>query len=82
MSTRQNYSEGETGEGTITIEGGTYTGQLVNGVANGFGTWEHPAGTIYEGVYKDGKFHGQGIYTLADGGTIEGFFENGEYVGE
>ncbi len=52
---------GESGEGAITIGGGTYSGQLVNGVANGFGTWENPGGDRYEGAFKDGLFHGQGI---------------------
>ncbi len=59
-------------EATINFDGGTYTGQVVNGVAEGYGSWEHPSGDRYEGEFKNNKFHGQGTITLVDGSIYEG----------
>jgi hypothetical protein len=47
------------GEETISSDGGTYTGQVVNGVPHDYGVWEHPEGAMYEGKYKDGRRSGR-----------------------
>ncbi len=59
-------------EGKIDFYGETYTGQLLHGMPDGFGTWENPDGGIYEGEWKDGMAHGQGIYIWANGDRYEG----------
>ncbi len=59
-------------ETTINFDGGTYTGQVVDGVAEGYGSWEHPEGYRYEGEFKNNKFHGQGTITWVDGSIYEG----------
>jgi serine/threonine protein kinase len=69
-------------EGTIDTYGGTYTGQLINGMANGFGTWKHPDGDIYEGEFIDDKFNGQGTMTYANGNRYEGEFKDDLFHGQ
>ncbi len=61
---------------------GTYTGQLVNGMANGQGTVIYANGDSYEGEWKDNMFHGQGIYTWAEGHRYEGEFKNDMFHGQ
>ncbi len=53
------YAYGE----TLQIDGGTYTGDVVAGRANGQGTWTHPGGTKYVGEFKVDKKHGHGTHT-------------------
>ena len=43
----------------------TYTGEIVNGKANGKGVGKYEKGDRYEGYYKDNKRQGQGTYTDA-----------------
>ena len=57
---------------TIEYNGGTYTGEVSNGVPDGQGTFTWPDGTKYVGEFKDGKSDGQGTFTKADGGKYVG----------
>ncbi len=59
-------------EVTITIGGGTYTGELSNGLLHGQGTCTHPDGWKYVGEFKDDKRDGQGTYTFPDGAKYVG----------
>ncbi len=43
------------GAETIGWKGGTYTGDVVNGVPHGYGTLTSPAGDKYVGGFKAGK---------------------------
>ncbi len=70
------------GEVTIKYEGGTYIGEVSNGVPNGQGTYTWSDGTKYVGEYKDGKIHGQGTVTFADGRRYVGQFKNEECDGQ
>jgi hypothetical protein len=67
------YAYGE----TLQIHGGTYIGEVVDGLPHGQGTWTHPNGAKYVGELKDGKFHGQGTKTWG-----KGKWEGDKYVGE
>ena len=58
---------------TIDWKGGSYTGEVSDGVPHGQGIFAHPDGFEYVGEFKDGLFHGQGIFTFTDGA---------QYVGE
>lgn len=68
------FSGGE--EGTIYVGTGTYTGQIKNGMANGYGTWENVVGSTYVGEFKDNLKHGQGTYTFPWGESYEGGFKD------
>jgi hypothetical protein len=65
---------------------GTYRGPIVNGKAEGFGTWtctDGPwKGSVYEGHFKDHRFHGQGTCTFANGDQYIGAWENDERHGQ
>ena len=69
-------------EATIGYWGGTYTGELSNGVPHGQGTWTHPSGAAYVGEWKNDKRNGQGTFTKADGGKYVGEFKDGKRNGQ
>ncbi len=48
---------------TIEYHGGTYRGEIENGVPHGGGLWEHPDGRAYEGEWHEGDFGIKGSYT-------------------
>ena len=56
---------------------GKYVGQVVNGVAEGKGTWYGINGDRYEGDWKFNKREGKGIYYFNNGNRYEGDFKNG-----
>ena len=72
------YAYGE----PLQIDGGTYTGEVVDGRAHGQGTWTHPEGYKYAGQFKDDKFHGQGTLTLSDGNKYVGQFKDDSLHGQ
>ncbi len=66
--------------GTIEFNGGTYTGELKDGVPHGYGTLIYPQSDVspgiitrgvrkYEGQWQDGRKHGEGIMSYP-GGTV------------
>lgn len=82
--------------GTITYEGGTYTGQLKNGVPHGYGTITYRSASDssgfsqiasmsgvqkYSGNWKEGKKHGKGTMTYSDGRVSSGLWENDHFKG-
>ena len=54
-------------EVTIDYWGGSYTGEVSNGVPHGHGTYTSPDGATYVGEFMNDKAHGQGTYTWPDG---------------
>ena len=50
------YAYGE----TLQYRGGTYIGEVVDGLPHGQGTWTYPNGNKYVGEYKNGKKNGKG----------------------
>ncbi len=87
----------ETGNGreiaTIEYDNGVYTGQVKNGVPDGYGVFIYrtspaaPGSHIstvserkYEGYWKDGKKHGEGKMTYPEGLTRKGTWENGIFT--
>jgi hypothetical protein len=58
-----------------TLLEGTYDGPIVNGKAEGEGTWTGPDGRIYRGGFKNHMFHGQGTFTTANGDKYIGAWE-------
>lgn len=62
---------------SITWAGGSYVGELINGVPQGKGKLRLPDGTSYEGVWLEGKPHGKGIIYYPSGAYYQGEFKNG-----
>ncbi|MGE4658993.1 MAG: hypothetical protein AAEI08_08715 [Gammaproteobacteria bacterium] len=54
---------------SIRHQGGTYSGELSDGLPNGEGTWTKADGQQYVGQWKDSFWHGEHAYTGADGST-------------
>ena len=69
-------------EATLEYWGGTYTGEVSNGVPHGQGTWIHPNGDKYVGEFKDGKPHGQGTLTIPHRGKYVGEWKDGKRNGQ
>ena len=59
-----------------------YTGDIGNGVPNGFGIMIFPNGNKYIGGWKDGRWNGQGTFTTSNGSKYEGELKNGEKNGQ
>ncbi len=73
----ENKKELFTGTGTKRIGEGVYTGDLVDGMAQGQGKMIWDSGVTYEGEWESNRPHGKGKMVWTDGTTYEGdFFEN------
>ena len=59
-----------------------YTGDVVNGVKEGYGELKLIDGIIYEGGFKNDKFNGQGKITFPNGRKYIGEFKNNKMNGE
>ena len=57
-------------DATVKINGGVYTGDIVDGVPYGNGYIVFPDGSKYTGEWKNGKRHGQGIWSSKDNSVI------------
>ncbi len=73
-------------ESPITVENfqiGTamYTGELLGGIPQGYGTMVYATQDSYEGYWELGQPHGFGIFTWASGDFYSGEFRQGERTG-
>lgn len=62
-------------------QGGAYSGEVLDGVPNGIGTWTSPDSQEYVGAWQDGLWHGDGAHTAADGSENVGEYQNGQRNG-
>lgn len=76
-----NRDQSKTGYGTIEKESYTYTGDILNGVPYGTGTYEFSNGNTYTGEVVYGKREGQGTFTWADGTQYTGAWSDGQVNG-
>jgi hypothetical protein len=60
---------------TIKLWEGTYTGQLLNGVPHGWGSWSHPDGDHVIGKFNSADLHGVGVYVFPDGSRYAGQYK-------
>lgn len=78
--------------GTISYLGGTYTGELKNGLPHGKGVLVYDqeqtsVGIVkrserkYEGEWQDGMMHGKGVLSYPDGSVKTGTWEKDIYLG-
>lgn len=73
--------DGDTLESSFNWDGGTYSGEAVNGVPNGHGTWHSDEGHVYEGEWKDGAMDGHGTFIHSDGFKYVGDWRKNEMHG-
>jgi hypothetical protein len=59
----------------------TYSGETLDGLPHGFGTWKHPGGSYYAGQFFEGERHGRGTWIHPDGIKYAGDWQYGEYHG-
>jgi hypothetical protein len=74
--------ENQKAQGSISWDGGTYTGPLENGVPHGWGTWKDPAGKTYTGDFINGKMTGYGTMVFPGGIKYVGDFFDGKGHGQ
>ncbi len=75
-------NKGEPTRGSISWDGGTYTGTLVDGVPHGRGTWSDATRKSYTGEFKEGKITGYGTMIFPGGAMYVGYFKDGKGHGE
>lgn len=59
----------------------TYTGQVSDGKANGYGVATSNKNTSYKGYWKDNLFEGKGVFTYDDGSIYDGYWKNNKREG-
>ena len=72
----------ESGDATIRLADGVYTGETSDGLPHGEGAIEYDSGDGYEGSFVAGRREGYGVYTFANGDRYEGSFAADEINGE
>ena len=75
------FSSGKmTGQGTRYYSNGIYTGSFVDGVLDGYGTYEWESGNSYEGYWKNGQRNGQGTFYYSNGTSDFGTWKDDKLV--
>lgn len=64
------------GSGTFSYNRGNYSGEIVNGQKNGYGTYQWKIGSFYEGEWANNKIEGLGQITWPDGRNYRGEWRN------
>ena len=67
--------------GQKAVRDGTYVGELLHGVADGYGRGDYVGGGRYEGQWAEDRPHGEGRWWFGDGSRYEGQFEAGQRHG-
>ena len=62
-------------------DGSSFSGRILNGVMQGFGTWTTAEGDEYKGTFTSGKLGGFAASSYADGSEYFGFWSGGEKNG-
>ncbi len=63
------------------FDGGTYSGDVINGIRDGKGNCDYPNGDVYIGEWKDGKPNGRGTWKTPGGLVYEGEWKEGKIHG-
>ena len=84
--TKQEYAKAKeeetySGKGVLQFKNGTYTGEVMRGVATGYGTMVWNDGDVYEGEWMYNKRHGLGTLVFASGAVYEGEWFEGKKHG-
>lgn len=75
-------SGAESGDATIRLADGVYTGETSDGLPHGEGAIEYDSGDGYEGSFAAGQRNGEGTYTYAGGAVYTGAWKDGAMEGE
>jgi hypothetical protein len=68
-------------KGKKNYEVGIYEGEIVNGLADGYGIFTMSDGTVHKGTYKDDAAHGYGTMTTTNGSKYVGQFKKSKFNG-
>jgi serine/threonine protein kinase len=66
----------------MSYEGGTYSGDVKNGIPHGQGKWTHPVGLSYTGQFSDGSVTGYGTMHMPSGDVYVGNVLKGKPHGQ
>lgn len=69
-------------KGTLTINGGQYTGEIWNGQANGIGKLVDAKGNTYTGDFLANQKDGYGVMVTAKGKESTGYWKKDKFLGE
>ena len=59
-------------KGTLTLNEGTYVGEILKGLPDGYGIKRYNTGDVYDGQWKGNQKSGKGTYTWKNGDKYEG----------
>jgi hypothetical protein len=65
----------------MVYQGGTYSGEVLDGIPNGTGTWISPDDQQYVGQWLHGLWHGEGVHRAADQSESIGEYQKGQRHG-
>ena len=64
--------------GTLKLgDGASYQGTIINGEAQGYGSWIRDDGIVFSGNFVDSDLNGSGSISIPDGRLYEGVFKEG-----
>lgn len=72
----QRHNNNSVAPKTIQFADGIYTGNIVNGVRVGNGTFKYNNGDFYDGHWKNNKRNGYGTCEYKNGDTFEGYWKD------
>ncbi len=65
----------------LNFNGGSYSGDVTNGIRDGKGSCDYPNGDVYVGEWKDGKPNGPGTWKTPGGLVYDGEWKEGTFHG-
>lgn len=72
----QRHSDNSSASRTIRFADGIYTGDNVQGVRQGYGTFKYNNGDVYTGTWYNNKRENEGTCTYKNGDTYKGYWKN------
>ena len=72
----QRHSNNSSASRTIRFADGIYTGDYVDGVREGYGTFKYNNGDVYTGTWYNNKREDEGTCTYKNGDTFKGYWKN------
>lgn len=72
----QRHTDNSSASRTIRFADGIYTGDNVQGVRQGYGTFKYNNGDVYTGTWYNNKRENEGTCTYKNGDTYKGYWKN------
>ena len=70
------------GRGTMNYGKDKYTGEYMNGIRHGKGSYEFEDGSLYVGEFENDTMSGRGIFNESNGNKYDGEFKDGTFDGK